>query len=132
MKRLSFFAAILALVTAAPAVAIVGQGPVWSATYVAAFEPALGLRGYPYSGIMKLTFNHGVISGTYDSTSVRPDPMFGRIIPVTGTTSKGSVILHVASLTMLNGTIDREGTIQGTATWQGRLYNFMAKVKSSP
>ena len=41
-------------------------------------------------------------------------------------------ILHIASLTMLNGTIDTRGTISGTASWQGRLFNFLAKVKSSP
>ena len=33
---------------------------------------------------LKLTFNHGIISGTYTSTSARPDPYYGRIIQVTG------------------------------------------------
>ncbi|MBV8147555.1 MAG: hypothetical protein JO092_00525 [Candidatus Eremiobacteraeota bacterium] len=121
-----------ALVTATPALAILGHGPVWTATYVAAFQPQFGTAGVPYSGILKLKFNHNYISGTYDSTSVRPDPMYGRIINVTGTVSKGNVILHIASLTMLNGTIDTLGTISGTASWQGRLFNFLAKVKSSP
>ena len=117
---------------AAPAMAIVGHGPVWTATYVAAFQPTLGTPGVPYSGLMKLKFNHGIISGTYESTSVRPDPMYGRIINVTGTASKGTVSLHIASLSMMSGSINTAGTIAGTASWQGRLWNFMAKVKSSP
>jgi hypothetical protein len=123
---------VAALLMASPALAILGHGPVWTASYVAAFQPQFGHQGVPYSGVMKLKFDHQYISGTYDSTSVRPDPMYGRIINVTGTVSKGNVILHVASLTMLNGTIDDSGTISGTATWQGRLFNFLAKVKSSP
>jgi hypothetical protein len=124
--------AVFAVLTAAPALAILGHGPVWTATYVAAFQPQFGHQGVPYSGLMKLKFNHNYISGTYESTSVRPDPMQGRIINVTGTVSKGNVILHIASLTMLNGTIDTNGVISGTASWQGRLFNFLAKVKSSP
>lgn len=134
MKRtriLTVAAAFVALL-AAPAAAVVGHGPVWSATYVAAFQPTFGAQGVPYSGIMKLKFNHNIISGTYESTSVRPDPMYGRIINVTGTASQGNVILHIASLSMTTGKIDANGTISGTANWQGRLWNFLAKVKSSP
>jgi len=99
---------------------------------VAAFQPHFGHQGVPYTGIMKLTFNHTAITGTYESTSVRPDPMHGRIINVIGTVSEGNVILHIASLSMLNGKIDSSGTIDGTVSWQGKLFNFVAKVKSSP
>lgn len=121
-----------ALASFALTLAVITHAPVWSATYVAAFQPQLGSQGVPYSGIMKLNFNHGIVSGTYESTSVRPDPMYGRIINVTGTLSKGSMILHIASLTILNGSMAQNGTISGTATWQGRLWNFLAKVKSTP
>ena len=131
MKIFAAFTLAIALSTAA-ALAILGHGPIWTATYVAAFQPTLGSQGVPYSGIMKLKFNHGIISGTYDSTSVRPDPMYGRIINVTGTASRGVVSLHIASLSMMSGRIDNNGTISGTASWQGILWNFLAKVKSSP
>ena len=133
IKRSALLAAAFALLTAAPAMAVLNPGAAaWKATYVAAFQPQFGAQGVPYSGIMKLSVNHGIISGTYESTSTRPDPMYGRIINVTGTISQGSVILHIASITMLNGTIDHKGTISGTVTWQGRIFNFLAKVKSSP
>lgn len=123
---------VLAALTAAPALAVISHGAVWKATYVAAFQPQFGTQGVPYSGLMKLRFDHGIISGTYDSTSVRPDPMYGRIINVTGALSKTSVILHIASLTILNGSMDPNGVITGSASWQGRLFNFMAKIKSMP
>lgn len=132
----SFRWVALAVVTfffaVAPALAIVGQGPEWSATYVAAYQPIFGSKGVPYSGEMKLKFNHGIISGTYQSTSVRPDPMQGRIISVSGTASKGNVMLYVGSLNVRNGEIESDGTITGTAHYQGKLWEFMAKVKSSP
>jgi hypothetical protein len=132
MYRKLFGIAVAFALSTAPAFAILGHGPIWTATYVAAFQPQFGHQGVPYSGIMKLKFNHNYISGTYESTSIRPDPMYGRIINVTGTASKGNIILHIASLTMLNGTINTSGTISGTASWQGRLFEFLAKVKSSP
>jgi hypothetical protein len=107
---------------------------VWSATYVAAYQPQFGTQGVPYSGVMKLKFNHGIISGTYDSESSRPDPLRGRIVNVTGTISGEHVSLRFAtsSFTLSNGTINGHGTIQGTANYQGQLYNFMAKIKSMP
>ena len=119
----------LALLTAIPALAVYTQNPVWNATYVAAFQPTFGHQGVPYSGLMKLKFNHGIISGTYESTSIRPDPMNGRIIAVTGGLKDGNVMLRIASLSISNGTMDNHGTISGTASWQGKLFNFMAKIK---
>jgi hypothetical protein len=132
---------ILALVAAlyAPVmVAVVENAPahpaVWSATYVAAYQPQFGNTGaVPYSGIMKLKFNHGVISGTYESQSVRPDPLSNRIVNVTGTIGKDNhVSLRFASFSMLGGTIGASGTIKGTGNWNGHLYNFLAKIKSMP
>jgi hypothetical protein len=107
---------------------------VWSATYVAAYQPQFGTQGVPYSGVMKLNFNHGIISGTYDSESSRPDPLRGRVVNLTGTISGEHVSLRfsMSSFTLSNGTINGHGTIQGTADYQGHLYNFMAKIKSMP
>ncbi|HZY99982.1 MAG TPA: hypothetical protein VFE36_10445 [Candidatus Baltobacteraceae bacterium] len=108
---------------------------VWSATYVAAYQPQFGTQGVPYAGIMKLKFNHGIISGTYDSQSVRPDPLRGRIVNVTGTIgSDNHVSLRFAtsSFTLPSGTIGAHGTIKGTANYNGHLYNFEAKIKSMP
>jgi hypothetical protein len=130
--------ALLTTVVVAPALAVVEQVPpphlpaVWSATYVAAFQPTLGNQGVPYSGVLKLNFKDGIITGTYQSESVRPDPMYGRIINVTGNINKGYVSLRFSSFTLPNGTIDHNGTIGGTANWQGKLWDFLAIVKSRP
>jgi len=108
---------------------------VWSATYVAAYQPQFGNQGVPYVGVMKLKFNHGVISGTYDSQSTRPDPLRGRIVNVTGTIGKDnhvSLRFATSSFTLPNGTINGHGAIKGTANYNGHLYNFEAKIKSMP
>lgn len=91
-------------------------------------------QGEPYSGILKLSFNHGIISGTYASDSVRPDPLRGRTIPVSGGVSEGHVTLNFSTSGgfTVRGTLAGDGEISGTATIRGRFYSFLAKVKSSP
>lgn len=127
------FAVALALACAAPALAISVNRPVWSATYVAAYNP-LFKGGVPFSGEMKLHFNHGIVSGTYTGTSARPDPLYGRIVNVTGTVQHGNINLTIGGSGgfTLRGTLDEDGTISGTATQRGQSYRFLAKVKSSP
>ena len=126
-------AAALCTVPAVAAVEQIQHPAVWAATYVTAYQPQFGTQGVPYSGLMKLKFNHGTVNGTYDSTSVRPDPYRGRILTVTGTISSDNhVMLRFGSFSVPNATIGGNGTIKGTANWQGRLYNFMAKIKSMP
>jgi hypothetical protein len=138
LVRPSFLFAVVAALCTSSAWAAVQQAPqhpaVWSATYVAAYQPQFGnTQGVPYSGIMKLKFNHGIVSGTYDSTSVRPDPLRGRIINVTGTiTPDNHMILRFGSFSVPNATISAHGTIKGTGNWGGKLYNFEAKIKSMP
>lgn len=124
---------VLAAACAAPALAISVNRPVWSATYVAAYNP-LFKGGVPYAGEMKLSFNHGIISGTYTASSTRPDPLYGRILSVTGTVQHGNINFTVGGMTgfSLRGTLHADGTISGTATQRGQSYNFLAKVKSSP
>ncbi len=83
---------------------------------------------------MKLKFNNGIVSGTYTSESVRPDPLYGRPIAVSGNVSQGNVtlILQAPGGFTVRGTIAENGEISGTATVKGSFYTFMAKVKSSP
>jgi len=133
IRRTGFFALTLAACCAASALAVAGHGPQWSATYVAAYNPLFG-GGVPYAGEMKLKYNHGIISGTYTATSVRPDPLYGRIVNVTGTVQHGNINLDVGGISgfAVRGTLSGDGTISGTATQKGRTYNFLAKVKSSP
>ncbi len=119
---------------ALPAAAVVVHGRVWQATYVAAYQPTFGPSRVPYSGSLKLKFDHGIISGTYTSESVRPDPLYGRIVAVSGGVSEGHVTLNLQAPGgfTVRGTLSGDGEISGTATIRGSFYNFLAKVKSSP
>lgn len=133
-------AAVFALFLAAwalPALAVVSveiHQPVWSATYVAAYRSQFGTQGQPFSGILKLNFNHGIVSGTYVSNSVRPDPLFGRTIGVNGGVSHGQITLNFGASGgfVVRGTLAEDGEISGTATIRGRFFSFLAKVKSVP
>jgi len=122
------------LVPASPARAVVLRGHVWEATYIAAYEPTFGAARVPYAGIMKLKFNHGIISGTYVSESVRPDPLYGRTIAVSGNVSGGQILLNFSAFGgfSIRGTLADDGEISGTATFRGQFYTFLARVKSSP
>ncbi|HET6274824.1 MAG TPA: hypothetical protein VFE16_02635 [Candidatus Cybelea sp.] len=136
MKRRQSMAVAVAfvLLPALPAGAAVMHGHVWEATYVAAYQPTFGRQGYPHSGTMKLKVNNGIISGTYTSESVRPDPLYGRPIAISGNVSQGNItlILQAPGGFTVRGTIAENGEISGTATVKGSFYTFMAKVKSSP
>jgi hypothetical protein len=126
--------AVLVAVESLTARAVVMHGRVWEATYVAAYQPTFGPQKVPYSGIMKLKFNHGIISGTYVSESVRPDPLYGRTIAVSGNVSEGQITLDLQAIGgfTVRGTLSGDGEISGTATVKGSFYNFLARVKSSP
>jgi hypothetical protein len=127
--RLLSYALIGLLMTGGQALAVAGHGPVWNADYVAAYQPTFGTQGVPYTGDLKLSFNHGIITGTYSSISARPDPYYGRIIQVTGGVKGSGINLRIGSISLPNGTIEKDGTIKGTANWNGKLYNFLAKPR---
>lgn len=132
--RATFLTSMLAAICCATSPAAVSvHASQWSATYVAAYNP-LWNGGVPYSGDLKLKFNHGIISGTYTATSVKPDPMYGRLVNVTGTVTSGNIYLDVGGMSGYNvrGKLENDGTIAGTATRSGKQYRFLAKIKSSP
>jgi hypothetical protein len=127
-------AAALVAAQTIPALAVVVHGRVWQATYIAAYQPTFGPARGPYAGTMKLKFDHGIVSGTYTAESVRPDPLYGRIITVSGGVSEGHITLNLQAPGgfTVRGTLSNDGEISGTATVKGQFYNFQAKVKSSP
>jgi hypothetical protein len=127
-------AGLLLVLTIRPALAVVEHGRVWQATYVAAYQPTFGRQGVPRSGTMKLKFDHGIVTGTYISESIRPDPLYGRTIAVSGGVSQGQITLNLQAPGgfTVRGTLAGNGEISGTATIKGQFYSFMAKVKSSP
>jgi hypothetical protein len=124
------FALLAILAGGGQALAVAGHGPVWNADYVAAYQPQFGnTQAAPYTGDLKLSFNHGIITGTYSSISARPDPYYGRIIQVTGGVKGSGINLRIGSISLPVGTIEKDGTIKGTANWNGKLYNFLAKPR---
>lgn len=116
--------------SAQPAVAISTQSstPV-TVNYVAAFEPMF--RGaFPYTGTMELTFRNGIVSGRYRDMSIRPGAPFANqiTVPISGGVSGQNIHFSVGQGFRFNGTIAQDGSIDGTATYSGRMYNFIARV----
>lgn len=112
-----------------PAPAVTNSAGETATPYVAAFVPIFGIAGIPHSGNMQIFVGNGTITGTYSGTSVAPDVLNDRIVPVTGSISQddGHVQLYIGGALSLQGTMANDGTITGTATYRGRLYEFMAK-----
>lgn len=133
-SRFSSALLVLSAVLALPAGAAVMQGHTWQATYVAAFTPSFGASRVPYSGTMNLKVSQGIVSGTYVSDSVRPDPLRGRRVPLSGNISGGRITLIFQSPAnfTIRGTIAGDGKISGSGSIRGSSYNMLAKVKSSP
>lgn len=122
--------------SAAPALAVTNDTGELPTPYVAAFAPIFGISGVPHSGTMQLVVHDGTISGTYTGTSVAPDSLDDRIVPVSGSVSDddGHVQLFIGGALSLQGTMTHDGTITGTANYGGRLYEFEAQPSraSSP
>jgi hypothetical protein len=99
--------------------------------YVAAFAPVFGPSAVPHAGTMRLLVQGNTISGSYTGISVRPDRFNDRIEPVVGTLADdGYVQLSIGNALSLRGTMAQDGTIAGTATYDGRLYEFTAEPGS--
>lgn len=130
----SAMAAVLAAaaVTALPALATTTvEGTGLPVPYVAAFAPVFGPSAYPHAGTMRLLVQGSTISGSYTGISVRPDRFNNRIEPVVGTLADdGYVQLSIGNALSFTGTMERDGTIAGTATYAGRLYEFTAEPGS--
>jgi hypothetical protein len=128
-RALPAVAAFVLGAVALPALAVTNAGETTYAPYVAAFSPAFGPSAVPHVGKMLLILHDGAISGSYTGISVRPDPLNDRIVPVIGSVNQndGYVQLHIGSALALTGTMAADGTISGTAEYNGSLYDFMAK-----
>jgi len=101
--------------------------------YVAAFAPIFGTSAFPRTGTMTLLVRDGTINGRYTGTSVGPDALDNRMLPVTGTVGGNNqyVWLVIGGAITLRGRMDPDGTISGTATEAGRLYDFIAKPRAA-
>lgn len=114
--------------SAMPALAVTNNGMPTATPYVAAFAPIFGPSGVPHSGTMRLIVRDGAISGTYTGTSFAPDLLDNRIVSVSGSVNEndGYVLLYIGGVLSLRGTMTNDGRISGTATYRGRLYEFVA------
>jgi hypothetical protein len=87
----------------------------------------------PWTGNMTITVNaEGIINGKYKSTSIKPDPLYGRIITVTGGLTGKDIRLSfgvVPSLTV-RGEVMSNG-IQGTSSYNGGTLVFACAVAKS-
>jgi hypothetical protein len=125
----SVLVAALGLALAAPALAVSTAGPPGSVSYVAAFTPEFGYSGIPYAGTMRLLMHDdGAVTGTYEGISTRPDRFNNHISAVIGAISQdGTLHLVIGNALAFNGELSGDGSISGTATYYGRLYEFLAK-----
>jgi hypothetical protein len=113
--------------SAVPALAVTQAGIAIPVPYVAAFTPTFGISGVPYAGTMQLVMNDGTVTGTYTGISVRPDRLNDRIVPVTGSVdTDGYLQFNVGGALWFTGRLAADGSISGTADYNGKPYNFMA------
>ncbi|HMF29426.1 MAG TPA: hypothetical protein VKE42_11675 [Candidatus Cybelea sp.] len=139
MKHLNYLAGaaaagvLFAAASIAPALAVTNSGAQSATPYVAAFAPVFAVNGFPHTGVMQIVINDGTISGTYSGTSAGPDYLDDRIVLVSGTVSPddGYVQLFIGGALALRGTMANDGTISGTATYRGRLYEFVAQPETA-
>ena len=81
----------------------------------------------PYLGQLHLTFNNGVVSGTYTDLSIRPGSPFANAqnLPVSGNVSESHVTLIIRQVTF-RGTMSGN-KMSGSATIRGSIYTFEAQ-----
>ena len=116
-----------ALLRPASALAVTTTAP-QNLTLQAAMRPR-NSQSVPYSGILKLKINaDGIINGTYQSNSIRPDPTNGRIISVTGGLTGTNIHLSfgMGGNVRVTGTF-KNGHITGTAFTKNGMMDFAAK-----
>lgn len=85
----------------------------------------------PYTGALVITVNpNGMLTGLYESDSIRPDPLYGRKIPVSGSISRNQIRLQIgngASAIVLNGSLNGH-SISGSASMRsGGIWVFKAE-----
>jgi hypothetical protein len=111
-----------------PAGAIEANAVIRNVHYDCAFAP-LFFASFPYSGLLVLNFNRGIITGTYTDTSIKPGSPFGNRLPhtVSGGADGSNIHLNIGAV-WFNGIIQGD-TISGSAMIRGRVYEFEAKER---
>lgn len=94
--------------------------------YVMGFHP-LNSSAHPYLGQLHLTFNDGVLSGTYTDLSIKPGSPFANThnITVSGNYSGSHVTLIIRHITF-RGSFSSPSKMSGSGTIRGSIYTFEA------
>src|SRR5690348_15369873 len=89
----------------------------------------LNSSAMPFTGALVFKVNSsGILSGMYESDSVRPDPLYGQRIPVTGGLSGNHVRIQIgtgARAISINGSL-RGNEITGSANLSSGMWTFKA------
>jgi hypothetical protein len=85
----------------------------------------------PFTGALVIRLSpQGIISGVYASDSIRPDPLFGHQVPVTGSISSGNQIrlqIGVGSVALtVRGNITQYGIAASAANASFGILDFAA------
>ena len=99
--------------------------------YSCQWEPRVK-QGVPWTGDLTIRVNQeGLINGTYRSTSIRPDPFYGKIITVTGALTGGNNIrlsFGVSPNITIRGEVVNNG-IHAVTTYKGGRVEFLAQSR---
>ena len=83
----------------------------------------------PWTANLTLKVNaEGIVSGTYRSTSIKPDPFYGKIIQVRGGLTGENIHFSFVNEgnVRFSGKLDAAGIV-GTAFFKNSMMNFVAK-----
>jgi len=144
--RLTRFAPLVVAFSLAPTCALADTGSPAPAAHSAApaaasqtlhfivnITPRMS-KSVPWTGDLTLKINpEGIINGTYRSTSVRPDPFYGKITTVTGGLKGQNIRLEFGAKGNfpVKGEYHAGAGIVATAhTRSGQIYDFVAKQES--
>jgi hypothetical protein len=89
----------------------------------------LASTSMPYTGALVFRLNSsGVLNGLYESDSIRPDPLYGRQVPVTGSISGNHIRVQIGNgvnAFTMNGTVSGQ-EITGSAMMRNGVWTFKA------
>ena len=84
----------------------------------------------PITGKLELRYDsHGIVNGIYRGDSVRPDPTYGKYIPVTGGLSGKNLTLNFGATGdfRIQATVQANGELLGSGTSRNnKRYDFHA------
>ncbi len=83
----------------------------------------------PFTGALVFRLDsNGILNGLFESDSIRPDPLYGRQIPVTGSISGDQIRLQIGNgvnAFTVNGTVNGQ-LITGSASMSSGIWTFRA------